>query len=222
MDAREQILTAVDEHRPPSRALPEIPDFRRRADGLTGLFTEALGRLDGTSVSEPPGDLQRWLSQTFPDASRICSAVPELAGTITPAEFSDWSAPADLDVTLVRSPLGVAETGSILLTETELEVDTIAVLPRHLVVLLDPDDIVEDIHAAYRHPSFQQAAYAVLLSGPSGSADIGGITVHPAQGVATLTVILSPRNPQGEVTTTTDPAHSRVITTGAPNGPHHL
>ena len=36
-------------------------------------------------------------------------------------------------------------------------------------------------------------AYAVLLSGPSGSADIGGVTVHPAQGVTTMTIILWPR-----------------------------
>jgi L-lactate dehydrogenase complex protein LldG len=67
------------------------------------------------------------------------------------------------------------------------------VLARHLVVLLDPDDIVENFHLAYRHPSFRQAAYAVLLSGPSGSADIGGKTVHPAQGTTTLSVILCPR-----------------------------
>lgn len=71
-------------------------------------------------------------------------------------------------------------------------VNTIAVLAEHLVVLLDPADLVPSIHHAYRHPSFREAAYAVLLSGPSGSADIGGITVHPAQGVTTLTVILSP------------------------------
>jgi L-lactate dehydrogenase complex protein LldG len=222
MRAREQILTAVRESRPPSRALPEVPEFRGETDGRTGRFTEALARLDGTGVSEPPSDLQRWLSETFPDASRICSVVPEFTGTVTSAEFRDWSAPADLDVTLVRSPLGVAETGSILLTGRELVVDTIAVLPRHLVVLLDPDEIVENIHDAYRHPSFQQAAYAVLLSGPSGSADIGGKTVHPAQGVTTLTVILSPRTPQGELTTTTDPARSRVITTGEPDGTHYL
>ena len=98
-----------------------------------------------------------------------------------------------MDVTIVRTPLGVAETGSILLTEKELGVSTIVVLAQHLVVLLDPADLVENIHVAYRHPSFQEAAYAVLLSGPSGSADIGGITVHPAQGVTTLTVVLSPR-----------------------------
>ena len=92
----------------------------------------------------------------------------------------------------MRTPLCVAETGSILVTERELRVDTIAVLAQHLVVLLDPADLVATIHQAYAHPSFQEAAYAALLSGPSGSADIGGKTVHPAQGVTTLTVILSP------------------------------
>jgi L-lactate dehydrogenase complex protein LldG len=193
MGAREDILTAIREHHPPSRELPQIPAFHRATDGLVDSFTDGLALLDGKSVTEPPTDLQQWLTETFPDAARICSAVPELRGAVTPAEFSDWAAPANVDVTVVRSPLGVAETGSVLVTEKELDVTTIAVLAQHLVVLLDPADIVENIHDAYRHPSFQRAAYAVLLSGPSGSADIGGKTVHPAQGVTTLTVILSPR-----------------------------
>jgi L-lactate dehydrogenase complex protein LldG len=93
---------------------------------------------------------------------------------------------------VLRTPLGIAETGSILVTDTELAVTTAAVLAQHLVVLLDPADIVENIHFAYRHAAFQQAAYAVLLSGPSGSADIGGVTVHPPQGVTTHTMVLSP------------------------------
>jgi L-lactate dehydrogenase complex protein LldG len=192
MAAREDILTALREGGPASRELPPVPDFRHAPGDLTSAFAAALERLDGTTVTQPPDDLQRWLSETFPDASRICSVVPEINGTITPAEFTDWAAPADVDVTVVRTPLGVAETGSILVTEKELGVNTITILARHLVVLLDPASLVENIHLAYRHPSFAGAAYAVLLSGPSGSADIGGTTVHPAQGVTTLTVILSP------------------------------
>ena len=72
-------------------------------------------------------------------------------------------------------------------------------LPRALVpkldslCLLDPAKIVENIHDAYDHPRFRDKAYSLLMSGPSGSADIGGITVHPAQGVMTLTVIFWPR-----------------------------
>jgi L-lactate dehydrogenase complex protein LldG len=196
MSAREEILTAVRERHPPARELPEVPDFHRETGGLIDRFTDALGRLDGRCVAEATIDLERWLGDTFPRARRVCSVVPELPGTITPDEFSDWSAPADVDVTVVRSPLGVAETGSILVTEKELRVNTVAVLAQHLVVLLDPAELVENLHDAYRHPSFQRASYAVLLSGPSGSADIGGKTVHPAQGVTTLTVIMSQRPEQ--------------------------
>ncbi|MEU6319908.1 LUD domain-containing protein [Streptomyces sp. NPDC047009] len=194
MAAREDILQAIRSHGPAPRERPKVPDFRRGSADLVGLFTAALERLDGSTVAEPPADLQQWTTATFPQARRICSTAPEVTGTVTVAEFSDWSAPSDVDVTVVRTPLGVAETGSILLTEKELGVNTIAVLAEHLVVLLDPADIVENIHRAYRHPGFQQAAYAVLLSGPSGSADIGGVTVHPAQGVTTMTVVLAARH----------------------------
>lgn len=193
MGVREDILTAIRDHGPAPRERPDIPDFRRGPADLIGPFTAALARLDGKTVPKPPADIQAWLAATFPGATRVCSAVPEVTGTVTPGQLAGWTAPADLDVTVVRTPLGVAETGSVLLTETELSVTTAAVLARHLVVLLDPADIVENIHAAYQHPGFQQAAYAVLLSGPSGSADIGGVTVHPAQGVTTMTIILWPR-----------------------------
>lgn len=60
------------------------------------------------------------------------------------------------------------------------------------MVLLDPERIVENVYAAYAHPAFRERTYAVLMTGPSGSADIGGKEVHPAQGVMTLTVILWP------------------------------
>jgi L-lactate dehydrogenase complex protein LldG len=193
MDARDDILTAIRDRSPAPRELPRVPDFSRGSEDLAGLFTAALARLDGQTISEPPAGLQHWLAATFPDATRICSAVPEVIGTIAPDQFPDWAAPADVDVTVVRTPLGVAEIGSILLTENELGVNTIAVLAQHLVVLLDPADLVPNIHVAYRHPAFARAAYAVLLSGPSGSADIGGVTVHPAQGVTTLTAVLTPR-----------------------------
>jgi L-lactate dehydrogenase complex protein LldG len=193
MSAREDILAAVRDRLPVVPPLPLVPDFTGGASDLVDKFAAALERLDGKVVTAPPADIQSWLTAAFPDAHRICSATGEVTGNVDPSGFSDWAAPADVDVTVVRTPLGVAETGSVLLTEAELAVTTAAVLARHLVVLLDPADIVENIHLAYRHPAFERSAYAVLLSGPSGSADIGGVTVHPAQGVTTLTAVLAPR-----------------------------
>ena len=71
--------------------------------------------------------------------------------------------------------------------------DTLGFLAHDIVILLDPAEIVENIHDAYSHPHFLDKAYTLLMSGPSGSADIAGITVHPARGVMTLTVIFWPR-----------------------------
>ena len=82
-------------------------------------------------------------------------------------------------------------TGSVLLSDVELQVNTIAFLSHDLVVLLDPSEIVRNIHDAYQHPYFKARPYSLLMTGPSGSGDIGGVTVHPAQGVKTLTVVFT-------------------------------
>jgi L-lactate dehydrogenase complex protein LldG len=59
-------------------------------------------------------------------------------------------------------------------------------------VLLDPGAIVPNLHHAYRHRGFIEAKYAVLLTGPSATADIEGILVRGAQGIRSLSVIPAP------------------------------
>jgi L-lactate dehydrogenase complex protein LldG len=81
-----------------------------------------------------------------------------------------------------------------------LQVNTIAFLAHDLIVLLDPKQIVGNIHDAYEHPHFKQRHYSVLMTGPSGSGDISGTVVHPAQGVKTLTILLSPAPDAGQRT----------------------
>jgi L-lactate dehydrogenase complex protein LldG len=193
MSFRDTILQNIRNNQPPSRELPAIPKFHSEQPvDLEKRFVAALKELTGEVVSGPPADFEKFLRARFPDAKTICSAVPEYAGNRKPEDFPRWSDASSIDVTIVRSPLGVAETGSVLLSEEEFRVNTIGFLAHDIVILLDPADIVENIHDAYEHPRFRDKAYSLLMSGPSGSADIGGITVHPAQGVMTLTVIFWP------------------------------
>ncbi len=194
MSFRDTILQNVRNNQPSSRELPAIPKFHTgQSVDLKAQFTESLKELAGEVVAEPPVDFDLFLRKRFPDAKTICSAVPEYAGNKRPEDFVPWSEAGSIDVTIVRSPLGVAETGSVLLSDEEFRVNTIGFLAHDIVILLDPAEIVENIHDAYSHPHFVDKAYSLLMSGPSGSADIGGITVHPAQGVMTLTVIFWPR-----------------------------
>jgi len=190
MDTREHILRKVHMNQPAPCELPAIPVFHREPESLVAVFEKALKRMAGEFVDSPPSDFSVYLRGKFPQAKNICSAVPEYSGNKKPEDYGDWSDAADIDVTIVRSPLGVAETGSVLLTENELRVNTIGFLAHDIVILLDPNQIVENIHDAYQHSAFRESKYAVLMTGPSGSADISGNTVHPAQGVMTLTVIL--------------------------------
>jgi L-lactate dehydrogenase complex protein LldG len=193
MDTRDEILNSVLKNQPAHRELPQVPIFHRNPESLVSVFEKSLKYMAGELVDGPPSDFAAYLRNKFPNAKIICSAAPEYSGNRKPEDYTNWSDAHDIDVTIVRSPLGVAETGSVLLSEKELRVNTIGFLAHDIVILLDPKNIVENIHDAYQHPAFQEAKYAVLMTGPSGSADIAGTTVHPAQGVTTLTVIFWPR-----------------------------
>ena len=202
MSSRDTILLNVRKNQPASRELPEIPKFHSEQPvDLKKKFAAALKELDGEVLTEPPADFKKFLRERFPEAKVICSTVPEYAGNRKPEDFTPWSDASNIDVTIVRSPLGVAETGSALFSEEEFRVNTIGVFAHDIVILLDPAEIVENIHDAYGHPHFRDKAYSLLMSGPSGSADIAGTTVHPAQGVTTLTVIFWPRSQNGRTQT---------------------
>ena len=69
--------------------------------------------------------------------------------------------------------------------------------PAAVVVLLDPADIVVNLHHAYERPEFRQRSYATFHTGPSATADIEGVLIHGAQGVRSLTVVPVPR-PAGQ------------------------
>ena len=193
MGIREAILDRVRRNAPPAVEKPEVPDFCRLGQSdLIPAFKQSLELMAGTLVERPPQDFAAFLRKQFPTSNNFCSAVPEYTGNTRPESYSKRSDAARIDVSIVRSPMGVAETGSVLLSEMDLQVNTIAFLAHDIVILLDPKRIVENVHLAYQHPAMRERAYFVLMSGPSGSADIGGKEVHPAQGVMTLTVILLP------------------------------
>ena len=197
--SRNRILDSVRANQPAVRSMPIISHFHTSTPAdLVATFRQSIARMAGVVVTDDVPDLDSFLRARFPDAKIVCSAIPEYAGTITPASLNHWSEASTIDVCILRSPMGVAETGSIVLSDLELQVNTIAFLAHDLVVLLDPKQIVENIHDAYERPYFKLRSYSVLMTGPSGSGDIGGIVVHPAQAAKTLTVLFSPAPDAGQ------------------------
>jgi L-lactate dehydrogenase complex protein LldG len=190
VSSRDFILDQVRRKQPAASVLPELPMFEQPLVSTLGAFTTALARMGGMVVDAMAGeDLNALLAQRFPQARVICSATPELRGTRDihavrhPAELQD------VDVGVVRAAFGVAETGSVWLSEREFVHNALGFLSQHLVVLLDPVAIVPNLHHAYARPEFQGARYAVLMTGPSATADIEGVLIRGAQGIRSFTVV---------------------------------
>jgi L-lactate dehydrogenase complex protein LldG len=196
VSARDAILARLKANRPAGEfPLPDVPTFAPLVgeDWVTE-FAERLGKMGGrVERAGSPADPFAPVRSRLSGAAVIASAVPEFAGNRDLAAITGPTEVNDVDVAIVRARFGVAETGSVLFTQDDLIVNAVAYLAQHLIVLLDPADIVANIQAAYQRPEFGQASYAVLHTGPSATADIEGVLIHGAQGVRSLTVLMLPR-----------------------------
>jgi len=196
MSSRDDILAAVHANLPKlDRPPPRVPMFDDSPPAsLLAAFRESLLDMGGDFLDAPPGeDRLQPIRQRLTEAKVVCSATPEVPGN---RPLSSVHAPqdlADVDIGVVRAAFAVAETGSICLTDANLGVNALGCLSQHLIVLLDPEDIVVNLHHAYRRPELRQGHYATLHTGPSATADIEGVLIHGAQGVRSLTVVSVPR-----------------------------
>ncbi len=196
MSSRETILAAVRANLPkPGCALPGVPNFGSdQPVSLVAAFCEALERMGGRVLEAGPlSDPLATVRAAVRGSRLVCSATPEIEGALDLAAIVDPHMLADVDHAVVRASFGVAETGSLLLTDLDLKVNALAYLAQHLIVLLDPGAIVQNLHGAYARPELRARAYAAFHSGPSATADIEGVLVQGAQGVRSLSVLLAPK-----------------------------
>jgi len=222
MNAREVVLASVRRNLPvPSVPLPDAPRVARQevvaclgyGGNLHGLprvqhacnaegavvanFKKQLEGMGGRSFEVAnAARVQLKVTELFPAAKIVCSAVPEVQGNRRLESGSDPHLLNDVDVGVIRSTLGVAEAGAVWLTQNELVVNALGVLSQHLVVLLDPEAIVETMHDAYDRINLTASPYGVFMAGPSATGDIEGVIIHGAQGARSLTVLLMGREPE--------------------------
>jgi L-lactate dehydrogenase complex protein LldG len=200
MSSRDAILASIRTNLPKlDRPLPAVPKFADDPPAdLVEVFGEALRRMGGRMVTpDPAGDPRACIRGLLEHSRLVCSATPEVKAELDLAAVADPRALADVDHAVVRASCGVAETGSLLLTDENLKVNALAYLAQHLIVLLDRADIVVNMHSAYARPEFRERPYAVFHSGSSATADIEGVLILGAQGVRSLSVLLVPRNSVG-------------------------
>ena len=206
MSSRDAILGSIRANLPKAeRPLPAVPKFEDNPPAdLIEAFRKSLTRMGGRLLdpghaNDPMGPVRALLEHS----RLVCSSTPEIRSELDLAAVVDPGELADVDHAVVRATCGVAETGSVLLTDQNLKVNALAYLAQHLIVLLDPADIVVNMHSAYARPEFRERRYAVFHTGPSATADIEGVLIQGAQGVRSLSVVPVPRIATGDANSPT-------------------
>jgi L-lactate dehydrogenase complex protein LldG len=191
MTSRNDFIAKIRAAQPAGRPRPEVPLFDTPPGERLERFRTALAAMGGTVVEATSLDAVRaLLAERFSADAVIASAVPGIEGNRPLSPDTLPVSMQDVDVGIVRGRFGVAETGSVWFSEDEYIVNSIGYLVQHLIVLLDPATIVDGLQNAYRRDDFKSARYAVLVTGPSATADIEGVLIRGAQGVRSLTVVL--------------------------------
>lgn len=151
-----------------------------------------MSRTVGSKVMElgEGEDLNELIRSAYPDAKTFASNLPEV--TIAQKNPDTVAEAADLngtDVGIVRGTVGVAENGCVWVPQTMRE-RAVCFISEQLVIVLDKDSLVSNMHQAYRRIGMTGYGYGCFISGPSKTADIEQALVMGAQAARGVTVIL--------------------------------
>lgn len=133
-------------------------------------------------------EAEQLIKQLHPEAKVICSATSEIKGNKDLTKVEDPHDLADVDVGIIRAEFGVAENGMVWITEKDLKINALGFLSQHLIILLKPDQLVRNMHEAYKRIDLNSTNYGCFMYGPSATGDIAAVMVRGAQGARSLAV----------------------------------
>ncbi|MFZ6010631.1 MAG: LutC/YkgG family protein [Bacteroidota bacterium] len=188
MNSREKILSTVLAHQPSLSPLPvtDIPSDTKH--DVLEKFKTMLVSIGGAIVETDNIDaIKEFVNRNFTTARRVISLVPGMFTAPLPA---DPHALEDVDVAILPGQFGVAENGAIWITDSAMGDRALPFICQHLVLVINRNDIVHNLHEAYQTIGSTHYDYGTFIAGPSKTADIEQSLVLGAHGPKGLVVVL--------------------------------
>lgn len=194
MSSREKILGAISINKPSLIELPVI-DIKRTSSlsvDWVDEFIKTLESIGGKVIQLSSIDLIKLeIQQAKLRGEYIVNTLPllgEVNNEINP--IMEASLLESIDRAYIEGSIGVAENGSVWLYEHQIKNRLLPFICQHLVICLNINKIVPNMHEAYQQVDVAKEGYGVFLAGPSKTADIEQSLVIGAHGARSLLVYL--------------------------------
>lgn len=193
MSSREKILEAISKNMPVPQPLPEIViDTEYDPSVLTQQFMLTLRTIGATVIKA--GNIQTIkddLQKAIANGAYIVNTIEALGMVNKEVNITSNAVFLEpVDKAYISGTLGVAENGAVWLEESKMVNRLLPFICQHLVIVLDANKIVANMHEAYRQINVDEEAYGVFLAGPSKTADIEQSLVIGAHGSRSLKLYL--------------------------------
>ncbi len=186
---RDDILQTIRQNVPEFKPLPEYlkGEEQKCVEALKETFKETLKQAGAEWIElNKKEEISPFIAEHYPEALDFSkNEVWEEYSAYCPKEKLDHVGTVMLD-----GQFGVSENGAIWLDETNFPNRLLPFIAEQLIVMLSKDNIVRDMHEAYRRINPEDTGFGVFISGPSKTADIEQSLVYGVHGARKMIVIL--------------------------------
>lgn len=193
MSSKANILEKIKQNQPLSvSALPDLSFLGLENYENLDKFKTMLQSIGGDYVEVADYDaIIDFIKKNYNTEKRIITTLPELSQI----GATDWMSDdphslKDVELTIVKAHFGVAENGSLWVTDDLLGQRIAVFIPQYLAIVVKKDDMVTTMHQAYERIGNQEYNFGTFIAGPSKTADIEQSLVLGAHGARGLIVFL--------------------------------
>lgn len=192
MSSKNDILNRVKQNISIKYEMPDLDHI----EGITyedklDKFMQMCKAVGGDARVIAPGeDVNELIKSLHPEAKAIASNLPEInIATVNPDDIDDPHELNGTDLGIIKGEFGVAENACVWVPQNVRQ-KVVYFISEYLVILLDKDQIVHNMHEAYQQIKFNDYGFGIFISGPSKTADIEQALVVGAHGAKGVMVLL--------------------------------
>lgn len=193
MGSRENILSRIKKGVAPEVALPDMSiadkwNSEIDVDSLKLVLETVGGEIH---ILDSIEGVDAKLKELFPEVKMAYTNVEGVEfGKVNLDVIKSAHELAKLEVAVLEGEFAVEENGAVFVSDNKMGNRMIPTITEYLVLVVSKNEVVKNMHEAYKRINLKNIEYGVFISGPSKTADIESTLVFGAHGAKNLALLL--------------------------------